>query len=168
MNPNTVNRKKSNRLKFIIGGLLLITAVIVMIVSVTQSSAEFFMTVSELIESDRNLTGQNLRVSGAVLGESILYDRESGELTFRIANLPNEEREIERLGGLESALHWAVNDTNNPRLNVRYAGPPPDMLRHEAQAILTGTLNSAGVFVAEEILMKCPSKYEEVLPEQVE
>jgi cytochrome c-type biogenesis protein CcmE len=42
------------------------------------------------------------------------------------------------------------------------------MLKDEAQAILTGTLNPEGVFVAEELLLKCPSKYEEALPEQAE
>jgi cytochrome c-type biogenesis protein CcmE len=41
------------------------------------------------------------------------------------------------------------------------------MLRDEAQAILTGRLNDAGEFIAEELLLKCPSKYEEALPDQV-
>jgi cytochrome c-type biogenesis protein CcmE len=42
------------------------------------------------------------------------------------------------------------------------------MLRHEAQAILTGTLNDEGIFEAEELLLKCPSKYEDAVPDQVE
>lgn len=66
MPSNTSHRKKSNRLKFIIGGLLLMAAVAAMIVSATQSTAEFFMTIEELKELERNLVGQNLRVSGAV------------------------------------------------------------------------------------------------------
>jgi len=143
---NTSHRKKSNRLKFIIGGLLLMAAVAAMIVSATQSTAEFFMTIEELKESERNLVGQNLRVSGAVLGGSILYDRKTGNLTFAIAHIPNDEKEIDQLGGLEAALHQAVTDRSNPRLHVRYAGAAPDMLRHEAQAILTGTLDSEGFF----------------------
>jgi cytochrome c-type biogenesis protein CcmE len=70
-------------------------------------------------------------------------------------------------GGLSAVLHQAAIDPDNPRLAVLYQGSPPDMLRDEAQAILTGTLNAEGVFLAEELLLKCPSKYEEALPEQV-
>ncbi|MBG0770098.1 MAG: cytochrome c maturation protein CcmE, partial [Anaerolineaceae bacterium] len=40
-------------------------------------------------------------------------------------------------------------------------------LKDEAQAILTGSIQADGTFLAEEILLKCPSKYEEALPEQV-
>jgi len=159
---------KAHRWKFIIGGILFVAAVIIMVVSASQATAEFFMTVAELEGSNQNLEGQNLRVSGAVLGETISYDSGSGLLTFTIAHIPGEEKAIEALGGLETALNQAVNNPDNPRLNVRYAGPPPDMLRHEAQAILTGTLDANGVFMAEELLLKCPSRYEEALPEQVE
>ncbi len=42
------------------------------------------------------------------------------------------------------------------------------MLKDEAQAILTGTLQNDGTFLVEELLLKCPSKYEEALPEQAE
>ncbi|NJL57955.1 cytochrome c maturation protein CcmE [bacterium] len=33
----------------------------------------------------------------------------------------------------------------------------PDLLQHEAQAILTGTLGDDGVFYATELLLKCPA-----------
>jgi cytochrome c-type biogenesis protein CcmE len=157
----------SSRLKFIIGGALFITAVIFMIISATRATAEFFMTVREVHESEEDLTGQNLRVSGAVIGESIVFDPEAGMLTFTIAHIPGDEDEIEARGGLSFVLHQAVNDPDLPHLVVMHEGPPPDMLRDEAQAILTGTLQADGTFLAEEILLKCPSKYEEAVPEQV-
>ena len=37
----------------------------------------------------------------------------------------------------------------------------PDLLRHEAQAILTGALGRDGEFEATELLLKCPSRFEE-------
>ena len=37
----------------------------------------------------------------------------------------------------------------------------PDLLQHEAQAILTGALGVDGVFYASELLLKCPSRFEE-------
>ena len=119
-------------------------------------------------ESEEDLRGQNLRVSGAVIGESITFDPASGELSFVIAHIPDDMDKVKDDGGLSEVLHQAVIDPNNPRLTIVYQGSPPDMLKDEAQAILTGTLNAEGNFLAEELLLKCPSKYEEALPAQVE
>ncbi|MBG0784669.1 MAG: cytochrome c maturation protein CcmE [Anaerolineaceae bacterium] len=152
---------------FVVGGLLLI-AVVFMVISATRATADFFMTVEELKGADADRVGDNLRVSGAVLGETIHYDTQTGLLHFTIAHIPADEDEINAQGGLETVLHEAVIDQSAPRLDVVYAGPPPDMLKDEAQAILTGTVQADGTFLAEELLLKCPSKYEEALPEQVE
>jgi cytochrome c-type biogenesis protein CcmE len=159
---------KSNRLKYMIGGGLFLIALILMIISATRATAEFFMTVRELKETREDLTGQNLRVSGAVIGDSINYDSASNELRFVIAHIPGKDDEIRAAGGLSFVLHQAVVDPDSPRLTVVYRGAPPDMLRDEAQAILTGTLDGTGLFLAEELLLKCPSKYEEAVPNQVE
>jgi len=159
---------KSNRLKFFIGGGLFLVAVVFMVISATRATAEFFMTVGEVLEADQDLQGQNLRISGAVIGESIHFDSTTGQLQFIIAHIPGDQGEIRAAGGLSYVLHQAVSDPHNPRLNILYRGAPPDMLRDEAQAILTGTLDPEGVFLAEELLLKCPSKYEEAVPNQVE
>ena len=42
----------------------------------------------------------------------------------------------------------------------------PDLLKDEAQAIMTGELRSDGKFYASELLLKCPSRYEEAAPGQ--
>ena len=65
-------------------------------------------------------------------------------------------------------LYDAVNDPDRSRIQVVYIGPKPDLLRHEAQAIMTGELGEDGVFYADELLLKCPTKYEEAVPEQSE
>ena len=159
---------KANRVKFLIGGILIAVAVLLLVLSVTRSTAEFFLTVAELQSSDEYRPGQNLRVSGAVLGDSIVFNTVTGLLEFTLAHIPADEDLIDSPDGLALALHQAVNDPQSPRLDVRYAGAPPDMLRDEAQAIVTGQLNHEGIFIAEELLLKCPSKYEEALPQQVE
>jgi cytochrome c-type biogenesis protein CcmE len=51
-------------------------------------------------------------------------------------------------------------------MKVIYVGPKPDLLRNEAQAIMTGHLGEDGIFYAEELLLKCPTRYEEAVPEQ--
>jgi len=59
-----------------------------------------------------------------------------------------------------------VMDTSRSRVKVIYNGVMPDLLRNEAQAIMTGRMEADGVFHAEELLLKCPTRYEEAVPEQ--
>jgi len=158
----------ANRLKFLIGGLLIVAAVIYLIITSTQASAQYFMTVAELEEKGTQVLGRDLRVSGAVIGDSIQYDPQTLTLTFTVAHVPGDNREIEAQGGLAAVLHAAVTDPTRPRLQVVYQGVKPDLLRDEAQAIMTGKLGEDGIFYAEELLLKCPTKYEEALPEQSE
>ena len=63
-------------------------------------------------------------------------------------------------------LHNASLDPQAARLQVRYNGVMPDLLKNEAQAILTGAMGDDGVFNAEELLLKCPSRYEAEVPAQ--
>ena len=156
----------AGRVKFIIGGLLIAAAVIYLIVSSTQASAQYFLTVDELYARGDEVSGRDLRISGAVIGDSIQYDPQTLNLTFVIANIPGDNKVIEEQGGLAEVLHAAVMDPSREKLNVLYNGPKPDLLRNEAQAIITGKIGSDGVFHAEELLLKCPTKYEEAVPEQ--
>jgi cytochrome c-type biogenesis protein CcmE len=109
---------------------------------------------------------KNLRVSGAVVGDTIQYDSNSLTLTFDVAHVPGDMAQVDDEGGLAVALHQAVIDPSRSRMKVIYVGPKPDLLRNEAQAIMTGHLGEDGIFYAEELLLKCPTKYEEAVPEQ--
>jgi cytochrome c-type biogenesis protein CcmE len=158
----------SGRIKFIVGGLLIVGAVIYLIISSTQASAQYFLTVDELITKGSSVQGRDLRISGAVIGDSIQYDPQTLNLTFTIASIPGDNKEIEQQGGLAEVLHQAVTDPSRQRIQVTYNGPKPDLLRNEAQAIITGQMGEDGKFYADELLLKCPTKYEEAVPEQAE
>jgi cytochrome c-type biogenesis protein CcmE len=164
----TTQTGTGGRAKFIIGGLLIIAAVIYLIISSTQASAQYFLTVEELNAKGSSVSGRDLRVSGAVIGDSIRYEPETLTLTFTVAHVPGDNSEIEAQGGLAAVLHQAVIDTSRPHLQVVYNGVKPDLLRNEAQAIMTGQVDADGVFHADELLLKCPTKYEEAVPEQSE
>jgi cytochrome c-type biogenesis protein CcmE len=152
--------------KFVIGGLLILGAVVFLIWSSTAANSEYFLTIDELNEKGESVVERNVRLSGAVLGDSIQYDAESLTLTFEIAHVPGDQAVVDDEGGLAEALHLAVMDPSRSRVTVEYIGPLPDLLRHEAQAIVTGKLGADGVFHADELLLKCPTKYEEAVPEQ--
>ncbi len=160
--------KSGGRAKFIVGGLLIVAAVVYLIVTSTQASAQYFLTVDELTERAGSDIGRDVRISGAVIGDTVVYAPETLTLEFTVAHVPGDNSEIEAQGGLAKVLYDAVNDPTRNRLQVVYVGPKPDLLRHEAQAIMTGQLGEDGVFYADELLLKCPTKYEEAVPEQSE
>lgn len=151
--------------KFAIGAVLLLAAVILLVFTSLKGNAQYYLTVEELAAGKAG-QGANLRVSGVVLGETIQYDPQTLELTFTIAHIPGDNDEIEDQGGLASVLHTASLDPDAARLQVRYNGIKPDLLKNEAQAILTGSLGADGIFYAEELLLKCPSRYQDSVPEQ--
>jgi cytochrome c-type biogenesis protein CcmE len=157
----------TGRLKFIIGGAFILAAIAYLIVSSMKANAEYFMTVDELQAKGQGMVGRNLRISGAVVGDTIQYDPQTLSLSFEIANVPGDNATIEAQGGLAAVLHAAVIDPARRRISVVYHGARPDLLRDEAQAIVTGHLGEDGVFQADELLLKCPTKYEQAVPNQV-
>ena len=146
------------RWKFLVGGLLILVAVVYLIISSTSEGARFFITVKEMV-NDSAYVGKTVRISGAVIGDTIQYDEKNLVITFAIANIPNDYT------NLGEALHQSVNDPNSVRVTVRVVGQvKPDLLKHEAQAILSGKLDENGVFQASELLLKCPTRFQEANP----
>jgi cytochrome c-type biogenesis protein CcmE len=161
--------QRGSRAKFIVGGLLILAAVIYLIASSTYASAQYFVTVDELMVNQEANMQRKLRVSGAVIGETISFDPQTLHLEFTVAHVPGDNKDIEAEGGLAAALYHAVNDPGRTRMVVVVENQPkPDLLRNEAQAIMTGTLGEDGIFYADELLLKCPTKYEEAVPNQAE
>jgi cytochrome c-type biogenesis protein CcmE len=158
----------SSRVKLFIGGFIILAAVGFLIVSSTQASAQYFMTIDELGAKGPSMVDRNVTVSGAVMGDTIAYDPQKLSLTFTVANVPGDNNEIEREGGLAKVLHQAVTDPSRSHLKIVYTGAKPDLLRNEAQAIMTGHLGADGVFYATELLLKCPTKYEQAVPQQAQ
>jgi cytochrome c-type biogenesis protein CcmE len=105
-----------------------------------------------------------------VLGDPV-FDQDAQTLTFTVVNIPNDNDEIRDQGGLAEVLHNAVENPNAIRMVVvAHDKEIPDLLKNEAQAIMSGKLQNEGgnyVFYADEIMLKCPTRYEEDVPEQV-
>jgi cytochrome c-type biogenesis protein CcmE len=156
----------AGKTKFVVAGLLIVAAVAYLIVSSTGSTAHYFLTIEELLGMEGGAAGRNITVSGAVLGDTIVYDSSVPRVTFTVVQVPGDPQEVERGGGLAAVLHAAVNDPGAPRLDVVYDDVKPDLLQHEAQAIMRGQLGEDGRFYADEVLLKCPTRYEEDVPDQ--
>ena len=157
-----------NKTTFLLAGILIVAAVIYLVVTSTTSTAQYFLTVNELSEKGDEIIGRKVTVSGAVIGETIIYDAMGPLVTFTIAHVPGDPDEIEIAGGLARVLHDAIDNPDLQRLEIVYDSVKPDLLQNEAQAIVRGQLNEDGRFYADELLLKCPTRYEEEIPEQIE
>lgn len=152
---NLEKPKRAERVKFLTAGLIILLAVLYLLVSGTLQGARYFITVEALLQ-DAAYSGQNVRISGAVDGETIDYDSEDAVIQFEIVHIPSAYQD------LATALREALLDEAAPRLKIVVEDAAlPDLLQHEAQAILTGELAGDGVFYASELLLKCPSRFEE-------
>lgn len=148
-------------MKFLVAGAMMLAAVVYLIFSGMLTGTNYFITVEDLVNSD-TYVGETVRITGAVIGETIEYDAENLILDFTIAHIPEETDD------LALALYTAVNTEGTARIPVHIENEVmPDLLQNEAQAILTGHMGEDGVFYASELLLKCPSRYEEALPDQV-
>lgn len=142
-------KPRSNRLKFIVGGVLIVAAIGFLIVNAMSGNTQLYKTVDEFYAEEGRLAGRDLRVSGVVVGDSIEFtqiDATTSRLEFDI-----------------------VDDLNNPgqRLHIVAMNEPmPDLLQHEAQALVEGRSNEPGVFQANAggLFLKCPTRYEESGP----
>ena len=140
--------RKGNPIKFVIGGVVLLAAVIYLAVSAMAGNTQLYKTVAEFHAEQAQLAGRDLRIAGWVIGDSIQYtqiDATTSRLEFDI-----------------------VDDINNPgqRLHVIAMNEPkPDLLQNQAQALVEGHAEN-GVFMANQggLLLKCPTRYEELEP----
>jgi len=156
------NTASSNRIntKLVFGGLLIAVAIIYLIFSATRSNIQYYLTVEELITDPAAYYDRDIRISGVVMGDSIQYDSDTLILQFTVANVPADIKAIEELGGMATILQQAQENPKLPRLRVTYQGVMPDLMKNEAHAVMSGRLQKDGTFAADELLLKCPSKYE--------
>ncbi|MFZ4814475.1 MAG: cytochrome c maturation protein CcmE [Phototrophicaceae bacterium] len=158
--PSARPKAKFNaRWLYLAGGLLLFSAAAFLMISGTVSGARYFITVDELLADNSYVGGGTVRITGVVIGSTIHYDTSNANnpvITFTIANLPDGYAD------LGTALHEAANNPDATTLPIRVENEAmPDLLQHEAQAIVTGRLDENGVFQADELLLKCPSRFQE-------
>ncbi len=122
--------------KFVIGGIIIVIALVFLGYMGFMSGASFYYEVSELLDLDSSVYGQSLRVNGEVA--------------------PGIEQEA---GGL--VLRFTLNDAidGDVSLPVVYRGAVPDTFKVGNGVIVEGTYTADGIFEATAILARCASKY---------
>ena len=133
-------RPANKKIKFIIGGLVIVALIGYLIVSSISNAGAYYREVGEVLQQQTALTGKALRVSGNIVTESIDYDAANLDLDFKISDPADASKQ----------------------LPIHFHGVQPDQIGREgSSAIVEGTLGSDGVVEANNLLLKCPSRYEE-------
>ena len=126
----------SSTTKFIVGGVVVAVVITLLIATSFSGSGSDYLSVAE-VRALGPEQARDSRVSGAIVPDSVEWSTRDLHLVFEIQD-------------------------ETGTLPISYHGPQPDMLVDAVEAVAIGKYDpQSEVFEAEELLMKCPSKYEE-------
>ena len=117
---------------------IILIAIAAIILGAGSKQGAYYKTVKDVV-SDEKLVGERVRVGGAVVAGS--WDKKSNPMRFAI-----------REEGDESA--------SGPTIKVVYNGTVPSTFGDGVVAIVTGELSQDGTIDSNDMITKCPSKYQ--------
>lgn len=134
--PEVLNSRDGGggrRVRFVVGFLIILAAIGVLVARGARNSMVYYITVSELLAKDRGADLRGLRVTGKVVEGSI--DRKDFNLSFQMTD-------------------------GSGAVPVSYSGVIPDTFGEKGEVVVEGRMGPEGVFEANFLMAKCPSKYE--------
>lgn len=121
--------------KFVIGISIIVLGIGYFMIAGVNKGTAYYVTVEELSQKSDNYVGERLRMGGLVLEGSIQSDIKKLDVNFKIHQ-------------------------NEHVIDVFYNGITPDMFQDGSEVIIEGSYTEEGVFAADVLMAKCPSKYE--------
>lgn len=119
--------------RFLIGGIIVVLAIGYLAYTGFEDSGTYYYKVSEIAGLGSTAYDNNMKVNGQVAPS---FERESDGLTLRFDIIEGGEK-----------------------LPVVYSGIVPDAFDVGSEVVVEGYLSPEGVFHADSILTKCPSRY---------
>jgi cytochrome c-type biogenesis protein CcmE len=126
-------KQRHKRLAFVVGGLAALGVVATLIFNAVNSNMQFFFSPSDVVAKK---APQNS--------------------TFRLGGLVKEGSLSRENDGL--TVHFLVTD-NAEEVKVTYKGILPDLFREGQGVVTQGSFNTAGQFIASEVLAKHDEEY---------
>ncbi|PLR98216.1 cytochrome c maturation protein CcmE [Bacillus sp. T33-2] len=126
----------SKNKKIMAGLVLAAAAIMIMLFSTMPSAGSKEITIADLVENSDKFDGDYVMTQGLLKKESIKWDADKLELRFDIY------------------------EEGKGSLPVFYKGVKPDNFSDGVIVIVEGFIKENGVFEAEKVQTKCPSKYE--------
>ena len=121
--------------RFIVGGVLVLAAVGALLYTGFKEGTVYYYTIQELKDGASTLVDEEIRVTGQVVDGSLNWEEDNLTVRFTITD-------------------------EGETLPVVYDGVAPDNLLEGREVVVNGTYERSGIFLANSILTKCPSKYE--------
>ena len=122
------------RTKFVIGGAVIFAVIAALSVQGLQEMTVFFYTPAEVLASPDEFENKTIRIGALVQKDSVEWDAQAIELTFKI-----------------------TEDSNN-FIPVFYAGVKPDLFREGQGVVVEGKMKGQR-FVAGQLLVKHSEEY---------
>ena len=127
----------AKKLKFLIAGFVIVGSFLYLGISGFKSdNLVYFLTVDEIAAKGPGLRDRGVRVEGKLVPKTLIREPGAMKISFR---LQGETRS----------------------LSVRFKGVPPDLLENGMPIIAEGKLDDKGTLVAKNLMVACPSKFEE-------
>jgi cytochrome c-type biogenesis protein CcmE len=133
---------KPRKVKFVAGFAVIGVCFFYLVVTGFQNTSMYYFTVSELEARETEFLGRRIKLAGRVVPNTIKRDDQGMAVRFTIWEPTGSEASST---GLRT---------------ITYNGIVPDTFKDEADVVLEGVTGDDGVFKAETLLAKCPSKYE--------
>ena len=135
------------KLRLILLGAALALAVGFMIYSAFPGNVRYYLEVDEFLGGAEFQDGQVLRVSGKLAPDSFYREGDGTQAYFQLVD--------------------KAENGSGSTLPAAYDGVMPDLFFNpHSEIILEGSYGNEGVFHADNILVKCPSKYQSLEGEQ--
>lgn len=130
----SAGQKKS--LKWVIGGTVIVGAIVGMSFLTLNENLVYFFTPSEAFAKASELDGQVIKVGGMIKGGSVQWKPETLSLNFVISDLKGHE------------------------IAVAHTGTPPDMFKENQGVVVEGRLTEGGkAMISRNLMVKHSEEY---------
>jgi cytochrome c-type biogenesis protein CcmE len=123
--------RRPSRMPLVLLGVAIFAALFAVGYTMFTRSVVYYHTPTEVLQ----MPGEHVRLSGQVVDGSIQKDATQGTVAFEISD-------------------------GTSTVSILYGGAAPDTLKDEAEAVVEGSLGHDGVFHADTLFAKCPSKFQ--------
>jgi cytochrome c-type biogenesis protein CcmE len=125
--------------KVIVISFVVVASFLYLVLIGMKEGTMYYFEIAEFVGKMDELGQKKVRVNGEIVPKSMDFNSRSLVLAFTLKDLKGPEV-----------------------LDVLYKGTPPDLIEQEGVTLVAeGSYNSEEkVFVAKQLLIKCPSKYE--------
>lgn len=145
-----MNKKK---IKLLVALVVIVGGIGALILTAMRNTETYYFKPSEILSKaakDKETYGQRVRIGGIVVNKTVKGSAATHKWEFMVTD-----------GREDKIVPVALSKTTlNNRIIVKYKGIVPDTFKEGVIAICDGILDKDGVFTADSVMAKCPSKYE--------